>query len=79
MPLADVIYKGQSSVEQGNVYAPYNPFTPDVEQTPEPEPPPKEIVAMWIEGVRNNDPLKDSYIELLKMLQPFPKIRNINE
>ena len=66
-----VLYKCQSSVEPGYFYCPYNPFQPFIEKSSEPESPTQEMIAMWIDGVKNNDPQKEAYIELLKKLPMF--------
>lgn len=66
-----IMYKCQVETSSGYFYCPYNPFTPPVEKLPEPEPPTPELIAMWIDGVKNNDPQKDVYIELLKKLPSF--------
>jgi hypothetical protein len=66
-----IMYKCQIETDAGAFYCPYNPFAEPVEKLPEPEPPTPEMVTMWIDGVKNNDPQKDNYIELLKKLPPF--------
>lgn len=64
-------FKCQVERDAGFYYCPHNPFAPPVEKSPEPEPPTQEMIAMWIDGVRNNDPQKEAYIELLKKLPMF--------
>lgn len=64
-------FKCQVETSAGYYYCPHNPFAPPVEKLPEPEPPTPEMIAMWIDGVRNNDSQKDVYIELLKKLPVF--------
>lgn len=66
-----LMYKCQVERDAGYFYCPHNPFAPPVEKLPEPEPPTPEMVAMWIDGVKNNDPQKDAYIEFLKKLPLF--------
>ncbi len=63
--------KCSQETDTGYFYCPRNPFTTVATQS-EPIPPPSpELISTWIDGIKNNDPQKDNYIELLKKLPPF--------